>query len=590
MDMVLKKTGLINKQNNMSQKANKIPKDEKNHLRSLRLKAGIILAVLTILIRFGLPSILPGAAAVGVLGGLLGGLLIIIWWAFFSGANRAERWGAVVLIIGAMLVTSQFMDPSITTGMRGMMFPAYALPVLATAFVLWAVATRRLTNQLRWVLMIVTVILFSGMWTLIRSEGITGHSMAKFAWRWTETSEEKLLAMTDHDSMELPSGILTEETKAEWPGFRGSQRDGIARDTEVSTDWTNSPPRELWRHPIGPGCSSFAVQGDLIYTQEQRGEEEVVSCYRLSTGEAVWKHGDKARFWDSHAGAGPRSTPTLHDGRVYTFGATGILNVLDARNGGLIWSRNVADANNTEVPEWGFSSSPLVAGNVVIVALAGTPIAYDLNSGDQRWIGEDGGKGYSSPHLFEIEGIPQVVMMNDRGAVSLVPEDGTVLWEYVWPYSDRILQPAQTANGDIVLSSGMSVGMRRLKVTLESDGWNVKILMNTVQLKSSFNDFVIHNDLAFGYSGPFLECVDIVEGGRKWKSSRYGGQLILLADQDVLVVLTEKGEVALVSASPDNFTELGRIPAIEGKTWNHPAIAGNILLVRNSKEMVAFRL
>ena len=120
----------------MSQIANKISKDEINQKKTLRLKAGIILAILTVLIRFGIPSIIPGAAAVGVLGGLLGSLIIILWWAFFSGAHRAERWGAVVLIIGAMLATSQFVDPSITTGMRGMMFPAYALPVLAAAFVL----------------------------------------------------------------------------------------------------------------------------------------------------------------------------------------------------------------------------------------------------------------------------------------------------------------------------------------------------------------------------------------------------------------------------------------------------------------------
>ncbi len=132
--------------------------------------------------------------------------------------------------------------------------------------------------------------------------------------------------------------------------------------------------------------------------------------------------------------------------------------------------------------------------------------------------------------------------------------------------------------------------MRRLKVSNGSGGWNIEERLSAVQLKSFFNDFVVHNDLAFGFSGPFVECVDIVEGGRKWKSSRYGGQLILLADQDLLVVLTEKGEIALIKATPDKFTELGRFSAIEGKTWNHPVVVGDILLVRNSLEMVAFRL
>ena len=574
----------------MSQQGNKVLSDDKIQQKPLRLKAGVIFAILTILIRFGIPAMMPGAAAVGVLGGLVGGLLIMVWWAFFSRAPRTERWVAVVLMIVAMIATSQIIHESISTAMRGMMFGSYALPVLTTAFVIWAVATRQLADNLRWALMIMTILLFCGIWTLVRSDGISGHSVADFKWRWSETHEEQLLAKAGNESMTLPVNTMASETKAEWPGFRGPGRDGIAHGTRISTDWSASSPKELWRQPIGPGCSSFAVHGNLIYTQEQRGEEEVVSCYSLTTGEPVWKHGDKGRFWDSHAGAGPRSTPTLDNGLVYTFGATGILNVLDAKDGTVVWSRNAAMDTNTEIPEWGLTSSPLVTADVVVVALAGTLAAYDLASGVQRWVGAKGGTGYSSPHFFEIDGIPQLVLMNDLGAVSVAPDDGTPLWEYPWPHTGRILQPAITADGDIVLSTGGGKGMRRLKVTFGPGGWSIDERMSSVQLKSFFNDFVVHEDHAFGFSGPFVECVDIVEGGRKWKSGRYGGQLILLADQDLLVVLTEKGEVALIKASPDKFTELARFQAIEGKTWNHPTLVDDILLVRNSQEMVAFRL
>jgi len=574
----------------MSHKANEVLSGENNQQRSLRLKAGIIIAILTILVRFGIPSVFPMAAAVGVLGGLLGGLLILVWWAFFSQAPRTERWVAVVLMIIAIVLTSQLIHESLSTGMQGMMFPSYVLPILTAAFVAWAVLSRHLTNKLRWILMIVTIVFACGMWTLLRSDGISGHSVADIKWRWAETSEEQLLAQTARESMVPSSNTATMESEAEWPGFRGPERDGIVHGTSISTDWSASPPSELWRQPIGPGCSSFAVHGNLIYTQEQRGEEEVVSCYTLTTGDPVWKHSDEARFWDSHAGAGPRSTPSLSGGLVYTLGATGILNVLDARDGAVVWSRNAATDTNTEVPEWGFSSSPLVTADVVVVALAGTLVAYDLTSGNQRWVGAEGGKGYSSPHLFEIDGIPQVLLMNDLGAISVAPENGTLLWEYPWPHSDRILQPARCADGDILLSTGMGKGMRRLKVTREAGGWIIEERMSSVQLKSYFNDFVVHKDLAFGFSGPFVECVDIIEGGRKWKSSRYGGQLILLADQDLLVVLTEKGELALLKATSDKFTELSRFQAIEGKTWNHPVMVGDILLVRNSLEMAAFQL
>jgi outer membrane protein assembly factor BamB len=170
------------------------------------------------------------------------------------------------------------------------------------------------------------------------------------------------------------------------------------RGIPIATDWAKSPPVELWRRLIGPGWSSFAVRGDLFYTQEQRGDAEVVACYSLTTGKPVWQHKDAARFWESNAGAGPRATPTLAGGRVYTFGATGIVNALDAADGRLIWSRKAAADTGAKVPGWGFSGSPLVVDDVVIIATGGRLVAYDVAKGDRRWLGPEEHGGYSSPH------------------------------------------------------------------------------------------------------------------------------------------------------------------------------------------------
>jgi outer membrane protein assembly factor BamB len=336
----------------------------------------------------------------------------------------------------------------------------------------------------------------------------------------------------------------------------------------IETDWTKSAPVQLWRRPIGPGWSSFAVRGDLLYTQEQRGDDEVVSCYRVSTGEPVWRHRDAARFYESNGGAGPRGTPTLSHGRVYTLGATAILNALDAGNGKVVWSRNAATDTHRKIPGWGITSSPLVVDDIVVVAVSGTLAAYDLATGEPRWVGPQHGGSYSSPQLATIDGVAQILLLSAPGAVSVAPADGKLLWEHTWE-GGAIVQPALTADGGVLINAmSMMGGMatRRLAVAHGEGGWTVEERWTSNGLKPYYNDFVVHK-------------------------GRFGnGQLALLSDQDVLLVISEDGELALVSATPDKFTELARIPALNSKTWNHPVLIGDVLLIRNGEEMAAFRL
>ncbi len=302
--------------------------DKPTRQEPLRLWPGVIAVMLQWLGRFGVPIVEPDAIPYGMFGGLLCWLAVVVWWAFFSRAPRAERWGAPVLMIVGLVTTSRIVHESIATAMMGIMFPVYATPVLSLAFVVWAVASRRFSDGPRRATMVATILLACGVWTLLRTGGFTIESRHDFAWRWAETPEERLLAQADDEPTAPPASLAATGTGADWPGFRGPDRDGIIRGVRIETDWSASPPVELWRRPIGPGWSSFAVLGDLLYTQEQRGDDEVVACYNLTTGEPVWRHRDAARFWEANAGAGPRATPTLSDGRVYTFGATGILNVL----------------------------------------------------------------------------------------------------------------------------------------------------------------------------------------------------------------------------------------------------------------------
>jgi outer membrane protein assembly factor BamB len=560
-------------------------------LKPLRLWPAIIVVAVQWLLRFGLTSVSTSdlAIQIGFMAGVLGGLLLLIWWLFFSRASRIDRLSGAGLWIAVMVVTYQFLDISIRTANMGLMFIFFSVPVISLTFLVWAALTRNYPDRVRRITMVATIILATGFWVLLRTEGMDGSNRQELVWRWAKSSEDRLLAGAGNKIRQaLPdSGSLAAE--AEWPGFRGTRRDGIVAGTQIHTDWVKSPPKELWRQPVGPGCSSFAIRGNLLFTQEQRGEYEMVTCYNLKTGEPIWSHADSARFWDSHAGAGPRSTPTLSNGRVYTMGGTGILNALNEADGSVIWSRNAAKDAQVEVLAWGFAGSPLVVGNRVIISLSGKLAGYDATTGELVWSGTDGGNSYSSPHLATLDGVQQVLLLSKAGLTSLEPENGRALWNYECPMMDRILQPAVTGDGDLLLISE-NTGLRRISVSNDEGTWRARDKWASDQIRQNFNDLVVHKGFAYGFDGPSMACIDLTDGSRKWKGSPYRGFSLLMADQNLLMVLTEKGDLALVEAKPERFSELARIPAINGRTWNHPAIAGNVVVVRNAKEMAAFRL
>jgi outer membrane protein assembly factor BamB len=621
--------------------------DERTPRRPLRLWPGVAAVVLQWLIILVVPLMFPDVGGGAILGGLAAALIVLVWWLFFSRAPWRERVAAIVLMIVAVLATLPLLHDSIRLGFMGMMFYLYVIPALSLALVAWAVVSRHLSGVPRLASMAVAILLACGVFTVLRTDGITGDADSDFEWRWTPTPEERLLAQAGDDSIRyasvtrVPAPAVTETsgkalpgevmekpaapahapaaatapekrvaaptgnesgaraadpgaTRAAWPGFRGPRRDGVIRGVRIETDWSRTPPVELWRRPIGPGWSSFAVHGDLVYTQEQRGEEEIVACYRLGTGEPVWVHRDGVRFWESNGGPGPRATPAVSKGHVYTFGATGILNALNAATGAVVWSRNAATDTGTEIPGWGFASSPLVIDDLVVVAVAGQLAAYDAATGAPRWYGPTGGSGYSSPHAVTIDGVDQILLLRGSRTISVSPSDGALLWEHTWQPGVGIVQPALVADRDVLITTGDSMGglgIRRIAATRGSSGWRVQERWTTRGLKPYFNDFVVHENHAFGFDGSIMACIDLENGERRWKGGRYGhGQVVVLPDQDLLLVLSEEGELALVSATPETFTELARFKAIEGKTWNHPVLVGDTLLVRNGEEMAAFRL
>jgi outer membrane protein assembly factor BamB len=597
----------------------------------LRLWPGIAAAALLLVLRFGVKAVVPDFAgfAVGMMTMFAALFAIVVWWLFFSRARWIDRAGGLAMLAAAVGVTLLIGHES----MGVFWLFAYGIPTFAAAFVAAIVASRRLADGPRRVALAAALLLVSGIWVLFRTEGVSGDHYLMFSWRWTASPEERLLASSltllsptpspavtvsdvapapvepvtaGRDTATLdaegspassPAGEPAVSRQVEWPGFRGAGRDGVVRNgVPIATDWSASPLVEMWRRPVGPGWSSLAVSGGLIYTQEQRGDDEVVAAYRLASGEPVWVHRTAARFFEPMAGAGPRSTPEVRDGRVFTFGATGIVTALDAATGRRLWSRDGrADADVT-TPNWGFASSPLVVGDLLIVAVSGRLVAYDLPSGMIRWLGSPGGEGYSSPHLLTLGGTPQIILVNGGGVSGVSPADGAQLWAHPGP-GFSIVQPAIAGSDLLVAVGGDAIagiptsGVQRVAIARGPAGWTTRERWTSVGLKPYFNDFIVHEGHAYGFDGRILSCIDLATGERVWKGGRYGnGQLVLLPDQDLLLVLSEEGEIALVSATPGAFREISKRPAIQGKTWNHPVVVGDLLLVRNGEEMAAFRL
>jgi outer membrane protein assembly factor BamB len=379
-----------------------------------------------------------------------------------------------------------------------------------------------------------------------------------------------------------------------FPQFLGPSRDGTLGGPRLARDWSRQPPRQLWRRPLGPGWSGFATSSGIAVTQEQRGGEEHVVAYDLRSGKPLWSHADATRYETVIAGIGPRATPTIAGARVYAMGATGLLNALDLASGRKLWSRDVLKETRASLPDWGRSCSPLLLDGRVIV-IAGGPdghrlVAYDAASGAPVWAAGEGGASYSSPTLVTLAGRPQLVVLNAASVSGHEPATGAVLWEHPFPdQQPNVALPVPLGADRLLVSAGYGVGSKAYRVSETDGALHASLEWESPRLKSKFANLIVHEGFVYGLDDGVLTCLDPARGERRWKSGRHGhGQLLLVGG--LLLVQTEEGELVLVEPSPEAYRELGRFAALDGKTWNPPALAGSLLLVRNDREAAAYEL
>jgi outer membrane protein assembly factor BamB len=351
----------------------------------------------------------------------------------------------------------------------------------------------------------------------------------------------------------------------------------------------------MWKEPVGGGYASLVIANGRAFTIEQRGPKEVVAAYDVMTGRELWTNAWTAAFREMMGGDGPRATPTWADGRVYALGAQGEFRVLEDNSGRTIWRTNILEDAGARNLQWGMSASPLIVNNTVVV-LPGGPnsqsiVAYDRATGKRAWSAQGDQQAYSSPMLATLAGVQQILVFSASRLMGLTTDGTKVLWEYPWKtqFDINAAQPLLVADNRLFLSSGYGTGAAVVEIDNRGEAMSVREVWRSNRMKNQFTSSVLHDGYVYGLDENILACIDAGTGDLKWKGGRYGYGQVLLASGH-LIVLTEDGNLALVRATPERHDERVRFPAIEGKTWNHPAISDRVLLVRNLAEMAAFDL
>ena len=494
---------------------------------------------------------------------LLAAASAVVWVARFYGRQRQDKnlAGAEIVIVALLLL------------------------------VLWCLLLSRMRWRLRLTLVGSGLGLVLLLASLFKIHGVSGDLVPIVRWRWDRA------AWVSPDGRTKPSNLPTSliSSAADYPQFLGPNRNGTVTPLGLDRNWAAQPPQRLWQQPVGPGWSGFAVSGRRAITQEQRGDDEAVTCYDVLTGSPLWSYLYPAHFQSTLAGEGPRATPTVDRDRVFTLGSNGNLNCLDLETGKPIWSKDILRDNQAKIEGWGMSSSPLVVDGLVVLSAGGNHnrslVAYRAATGEFVWGGGTEGAGYSSPVLAVLAGVRQILIFNGGGVFAHDPLTGAVLWNYHWPGGHPHVSTPVVLPGDrLLVSSGYGVGSELLKVQKDAQGTlSASRIWKSNRLKAKFTNLVYRDGFIYGLDDGIMVCLDAANGELKWKQGRYGhGQEILAGD--LLLISAESGEILLLAPNPQKSWELGRFAALNGKTWNPPALAGPYLLVRNDKEAACYRL
>ncbi len=388
---------------------------------------------------------------------------------------------------------------------------------------------------------------------------------------------------------------------ADWPNWRGVNFDGKTATTGIQTDWSKGL-KKLWcvsylcQDKATASWSAPAIQGNRLIIPGRDENNDLIFCLNAETGELIWLGSYKADAGSSH-GPGPRATPFIDENRVYTFGRSGDLVCWQLEDGTMLWHKKVGDAGGAE-PTWGYSTTPLVLDNKVIVQGGGTAlvIAFDKLTGEQLWKSMEGDAGYSAAIPMKVDGEIKILIYQGKGLSCLNPSDGKEIWTAPWATEYCVNATTPAVSGDIVFhSSGYKTGCEALKVT----GTAYQVLWKSNVIEAQHSDPVLIDGYIYGYSGESsrnngqFKCVELATGKEVWSTGEIGQGTTTFAD-GYLICLDIKGNLALIKPDPSGFKLLGRIEHaledVKNPAWTVPVIANGKLYLRYLQQLVCYQM
>jgi outer membrane protein assembly factor BamB len=549
--------------------------------------------------------------------------------------NRAVVITLVLFALGQVFLRTTDILPM---GRSLTAFVTYGMVGFVTIMgLLWLVFCSRFNRRIVWVTTALVLVSIGGTVASIRRIHFSGDSLGSIEWKWQKTADQRLEEYQASLGKQEPASAVPAEFAIgpdDMASYRGPARDGVVSGPPLCQDWQASPPKVEWKHQVGGGYAQPVVVGNSLVTIEQRRDSEVVVAYDATTGRELWTYSSPGKFDETLGGPGPRSTPSIHEGRIYSLGALGHLACLDLATGTKIWSRELLQELNVSNQEWGITSSPLVDGDRLIVNVGGYYggglIAVKLSDGTDLWQSEGitavkdhppkiaaveleksgdvvpadsdhappanpgGGRnraGYCSPVIVTLAGVKQILNFDGLGLWGHDSADGHILWFHHFENGPGVnaAQPILLPEDRVLISASYGFGSRLLKITQDNGKWSIEPLWKDAKsLESKMSSPVLVEGYVYGLDEGFLTCIDPATGKQTWKKSRdarYGhGQL--LVNNGLILVLSEYGDVVLIKPQPDKLVQLGKLHVLDGeKTWNPPALARGKLYVRNHYEM-----